>query len=86
MAGDVPANEWAAFDAVRPALDKRDRALGATIQSRFEAAGESLASYRLRTGFFPYNRLTDADTRKLSQTIDTLAEPLSQVSAKLAVG
>jgi iron uptake system EfeUOB component EfeO/EfeM len=28
--------------------------------------------------------LTDADTRKLSQAIDALAESLSQVSAKLA--
>jgi hypothetical protein len=27
--------------------------------------------------------LTDADTRKLSQAIDALAEPLSEVSAKL---
>ena len=76
----------AAFDAVRRALDKRDAELGATIQSRFEAADQSLAPYRQRTGYFPYNRLTDADTRKLAQTIDALAEPLSQVSARLAGG
>jgi iron uptake system component EfeO len=76
----------AAFDAVRPALDKRDAELGATIQSRFEAADRSLAPYRQGTGYFPYDRLTDADTRKLSQTIDALAEPLSQVGARLAGG
>jgi iron uptake system component EfeO len=74
----------AAFDAVRPALDRRDAELGATIQSRFEAADRSLAPYRQGAGYLPYNRLTDADTRRLSQTIDALAEPLSQVSARLA--
>jgi iron uptake system component EfeO len=45
---------------------------------------ENLLPYRSGTGYVPYNRLTDADTRKLSQAIDALAEPLSLVSAKLA--
>jgi iron uptake system component EfeO len=73
----------AAFDAVRPALDKRDSDLAAEIQTRFEAADRALAPYRQGSGYLPYNRLTDADTRKLSQAIDALAEPLSQVSAQL---
>jgi hypothetical protein len=45
-------------------------------------------SYGMRcpggSSYVPYNRLTGADTRKLAQAIDALAEPLSQVSAKLA--
>jgi iron uptake system component EfeO len=73
----------AAFDAVRPALDKRDSDLAAEIQTRFEAADRALAPYRQGSAYVPYNRLTDADTRKLSQAIDALAEPLSEVSARL---
>jgi iron uptake system component EfeO len=86
---DVKANldgSRAAFDAVRAALDQRDAGLGATIQARFDAADQALAPYRRGQGYLPYNRLTDADTRKLSQLIDALAEPLSQVGAKLAAG
>jgi iron uptake system component EfeO len=74
----------ASFDAVRAALDKRDAILATQIHSRFEAADQSLAPYRSGTGYVPYNQLTDADTRKLAQAIDALAEPLSQVGGKLA--
>jgi iron uptake system component EfeO len=74
----------AAFDAVRPALDKRDANLASQIDGRFQAADRTLAAYRSGSGYLPYNRLTDADTRKLAQAIDALAEPLSTVSAKLA--
>jgi iron uptake system component EfeO len=73
----------AAFEAVRPALDKRDADLAALIERRFQAVDQSLARYRSGTGYVSYNRLTDADIRKLSQAIDALAEPLSEVSAKL---
>lgn len=74
----------AAFDAVRTALDKRDANLATVIEDRFETADRSLAPYSSGAGYVPYNRLTDVDTRKLAQAIDALAEPLSQVSAKLA--
>jgi iron uptake system component EfeO len=73
----------AAFDAVRPALNKRDEDLGNQVKSRFEAADLALVPYRQGSGYVAYNRLTDTDTRKLSQAIDALAEPLSEVSAKL---
>jgi hypothetical protein len=35
------------------------------------------------SGYLAYNRLTDTDTRKLSQAIDALVAPLSEVSAEL---
>jgi iron uptake system EfeUOB component EfeO/EfeM len=53
------------------------------IDGCFGAAQQSLAPDRSGTGYVPYNRLTDADTRKLAQAIDALAELLSQVSGKL---
>lgn len=83
---DVEANldgSRAAFDAIRGALDERAPNLATEIHGRFDAVEQSLARYRSASGHLPYNRLTDADTRKLSQAIDALAEPLSQVGAKL---
>jgi iron uptake system component EfeO len=76
----------AAFDAVRPALGKLDSELAGRIQQRFDAVEAALAPYRQgRVGsYVSYDRLNDADKRRLSQSIDALAEPLSLVSAKLA--
>jgi iron uptake system component EfeO len=57
---DVKANldgARAAFDAVRApraALDKLDAILATQIQSRFEAADQSLAPYRSGAGYVPY--------------------------------
>ena len=76
----------AAFDAVRPALDRIDGDLAGLIQQRFDAVDTALVPYRQGTAgnYVPYQRLSEADKRKLSRSIDALAEPLSQVSAKLA--
>ncbi len=41
----------------------------------------ALEAYRDGDGYVPYTALTPADTRKLSQAIDALAEPLSRVGA-----
>jgi iron uptake system EfeUOB component EfeO/EfeM len=71
------------FDAVRPALDKRDTDLGTEIQSRFEAADQSLLPYRQGSGHIADDQLTATDIRELCQAIDALAEPLSRVGAKL---
>jgi iron uptake system component EfeO len=78
----------AAFEAVRPALVKLDSDLVGRIEQRFDGAGRALAPYaRGNAGnYVPYDRLGDSDKRRLSQSIDALAEPLSQVSAKLAAG
>jgi iron uptake system component EfeO len=78
----------AAFDAVRPALVKLDSDLVGLIQRRFDGADRALAPYaRGEAGnYVAYDRLGDSDKRRLSQSIDALAEPLSQVSAKLAAG
>jgi high-affinity iron transporter len=69
----------AAFESVRPILARSDGALANKIDTRFDAVEEALRPYRRGTGYLPYDDLTPADTRKLSQAIDALAEPLSQV-------
>lgn len=74
----------AAFNAVRAALDKRDKGLSDTVAQRFADVDATLAKYKKGDTYVTYTDLTDADTKALSQSIDTLAEPLSEVAAKLA--
>jgi iron uptake system component EfeO len=74
----------AAFEAVKPLLDETDPELGGEIEADFKMVFASLEPYRQGNGFVSYTELTKADTRKLSQAIDTLAEKLSQVPAAIA--
>jgi iron uptake system component EfeO len=71
----------AAFEAVKPLLDESDPDLSGEIEADFKMVFNSLQPYRTADGFVPYTDLTEADTRKLSIKIDTLAEKLSQVPA-----
>ncbi len=71
----------AAFDAVRPIVADSDPELATTIDERFDSVMTALSEYRRGDGFVSYTELTPDDTRKLSQAIDALAEPLSSVGA-----
>jgi iron uptake system component EfeO len=73
----------AAFDAVKPILAVRSAALAAEIDQRFADVYATLAPYGSGTTFTPYDQLTKDDTKKLSQSIDALAEPLSRVAKKV---
>jgi iron uptake system component EfeO len=70
-----------AFESVEPLLSESDPKLAKEIEADFEAVYESLEPYETADGFVPYTDLTKADTRKLAQGIDALAEKLSQVPA-----
>jgi iron uptake system component EfeO len=69
----------AAFNALRPIVDENDSALADTIDRRFDDVFAALEPYKRGDGYVSYTELTNDDTRKLSQAIDALAEPLSQV-------
>jgi iron uptake system component EfeO len=73
----------AAFDAVEPLLSATDPQLAREIEADFETVYAALEPYRRGDGFVSYTELTKADTRKLAQTIDILAEKLSQVPAAI---
>jgi iron uptake system component EfeO len=73
----------AAFEAVKPLLSKKDPKLAKEIEASFEDVYASLEPYRRGDGFVSYTELTKADTRKLAQEIDALAEELSQVPAQI---
>jgi iron uptake system component EfeO len=75
-----------AFESVEPLLSKSDPALAKEIEADFETVYATLKPYETKDGFVSYTELTKADTRKLAQSIDTLAEKLSQVPAAIVSG
>jgi iron uptake system component EfeO len=73
-----------AFGLLAPALRKRDPELARTIATRFDAVTARLDTLK-RDGAFPsYDTVGPSERRRLSQLVDALAEPLSQVAAKLS--
>ncbi|HEX6689427.1 MAG TPA: iron uptake system protein EfeO [Solirubrobacterales bacterium] len=76
----------AAFEAVEPLLSDKDPKLASEIEAQFDKVYASLKPYRRGDGFVSYTELTQADTRKLAQQIDALAELLSQVPAQIVSG
>jgi iron uptake system component EfeO len=74
------------FTSAKPLLDKSDPELSRTIGRRFAAAQKVLDGYRRGPGWPIYTKLSKADTRALAQSIDALAEPLSEAPGKLVSG
>ncbi|WP_425341278.1 iron uptake system protein EfeO [Brevibacillus borstelensis] len=68
---------------LKPTLEKKDAALAKEIDTRFAELDQSLAPYRKGTDFVLYTELKPEETKKLSQTIDALAEPLSKIGTVL---
>jgi iron uptake system component EfeO len=77
-----------AFEAVAPLVPKDKQSLVKEIEADFEAVYTALEPYETskEPGFVLYTELTKADTRKLAQVIDTLAEKLALVPAQIAKG
>jgi len=71
----------AAFEAVKPLVEEKDPELVEQIEADFKDVYASLQPYRKGDGFVLYTELSKADTRKLAQKIDALAEELSQTPA-----
>jgi iron uptake system component EfeO len=71
----------AAIAALRPVLDQRDPALGPLLDQRFRDVDVLLENYRQGDGFVLYTQLTPEDTRRMTEAIDALGEPVSQVAA-----
>jgi iron uptake system component EfeO len=75
-----------AFLAVAPLMEDKDPELVEEVETDFEDVYASLKPYETTEwpGFVLYTELSKADTRKLAQGINTLAEKLSLVPAKIA--
>ncbi|NHN33399.1 iron uptake system protein EfeO [Paenibacillus agricola] len=71
------------FELLKPELQKKDATLSKTIEDRFTALTKELAPFKKGEGYVLYTELTSDQTKKLSQAIDALAEPLSNMGKKL---
>ncbi len=71
----------AAWDAVKVFVIARSPDLATSIDAGFGAALAGLQPFRKGDGYVSYAALKAADTMGLSQLIDALADPLSQVAA-----
>jgi iron uptake system component EfeO len=70
----------AAIATLRPVIDEKDKTLGPTLDAQFANVDKLLESYRSGDGFKLYTELTPADTKKMTDTVDALAEPVSKVA------
>ncbi|MBS1676398.1 MAG: cupredoxin domain-containing protein [Actinobacteria bacterium] len=77
-----------AFKTVAPLMEKQDPQLVKEIEKDFAAVYKALEPYETSKwpGVVLYGELSEADTRKLAQVIDALAEKLSLVPAQIAKG
>jgi iron uptake system component EfeO len=73
-----------AFDLLVPALRGTDADLATTVTQKFTELQSALDGYRSGAAFVDYSTVDDARRRVLTQQVDALAEPLSQVAAKVA--
>lgn len=75
-----------AFDLLKPALDKTDPALASKVDKAYDGVFAALkphAGTYSGTTFVDYSTVGEAQRRTLTQKVDALAEPLSQVAAKV---
>lgn len=73
------------YELLKPELAKKDPALEQTIGERFTALLAELAPFKSGDGYVSYETLKEEEVRKLSQNLDALAEPLSNMGTILGV-
>jgi iron uptake system component EfeO len=73
-----------AFDVLRPTLHERDADLERALEQRFDDLQELLDRHRRGQGFISYDDLTMGEVRELSDAVNALSEPLSQLTAAVA--
>ncbi|MET8149169.1 iron uptake system protein EfeO [Actinoplanes sp. NPDC049668] len=74
----------AAIAALRPVLEERDPALVKTIDAEFANVDATLGKHRAGDGWKLHTELSKADLKELSDAVNALAEPISQVAAVVA--
>ncbi|GHI00261.1 iron uptake system protein EfeO [Neobacillus kokaensis] len=67
------------YQLLNPALQKKDAELSKEIQTRFANVYSLLEKHKNGDGYKVYTDLSKEEVKALSQAIDALAEPLSQI-------
>ncbi|GAB6991485.1 iron uptake system protein EfeO [Paenibacillus pini] len=73
------------YEILKPALAEKDPALEKQIGEKFTALTQELAPFKKGDGYVSYKELKDDEIRTLSQNLDALAEPLSNMGKILGV-
>ncbi|MFK2827096.1 iron uptake system protein EfeO [Bacillus sp. B190/17] len=69
------------FEIFKPKLQEKDAALVKTLEENFASLNDLLAKYEDgKGGYVSYETLTKEDTKALSEAVDHLGEPLSQMA------
>jgi iron uptake system component EfeO len=74
-----------AFESLRPALERKDPALAVDLDERFTALQSELSKHVRGDGFVYYDELTDEQIQQLASQVDALGEPLSRLTAAVAL-
>lgn len=82
MSANVEGSQ-AAYEALSPVLEEQDPALVQEIDQRFEDVYAVFDSFREGDGYVPYTDVTEEERRRISQSVDALAEPLSRIGQVL---
>ncbi|GAA1841637.1 iron uptake system protein EfeO [Pseudonocardia ailaonensis] len=72
-----------AFELLMPALQAKDADLAQQTEARFVDVTQQLARFKQGDGYVDYSTVGDADRRTLANSVNALAEPLSQVAGKV---
>jgi len=75
-----------AYSLLAPALQKLDPQLAKSVSTEYANVQDELKKFAgsyAGTGYVNYSTVTQAQRRTLTQRVDALAEPLSQVAAKV---
>lgn len=67
------------FELLTPALKEKDPKLADNISKHFEQLHGLLNKYKQDSGYISYTELEEAQVKDLSQAVNELAEPLSQL-------
>lgn len=73
------------YELLKPELQKKDADLEKDIGERFVSLLKELEPFKTDNGYISYEELQEDQIRKLSQTLDALAEPLSNMGTILGV-
>jgi len=69
------------FEGVKPILEQKNPELAATLTARFAQLQKLLDAQRDGDGFVFYDQLTQQQVQQLSNAVNALSEPLSQLTA-----
>lgn len=70
-----------AYEGVKPIVEENDPELAETLDARFEELQALLDAQKVGDGFKLYDEVSKDDIRELSNAVDALSEPLSNLSA-----